>query len=202
MAEYASNSEKSKRAVEEIKERPTKVTKGVAKSKKKGEIQKFRENYFATDMNKIKEYIFLDVLIPSIKKAISDIVTNGIEMLLYGEIKHTSKGTPAGKVSYSSYYAGGHNAKKDPTPARVGSGFNYDDIIFENRGDAESVLSAMEETIERYGFVSILDMYDLADVSTNNHTLGKYGWTDLREAKTVFSKGYYMIQLPKAEPLK
>lgn len=201
MAEYASNSEKSKKAAEESEKRLTKVTKGATKQKKKGEMQKLKESCFSADMAKIKEYIFLDVLVPSFKKAISDIVTNGIEMILYGEVKHTSKGTPAGKVSYSSYYAGGAN-KKEHAPVRAGSGFNYDDIVFENRGDAESVLSAMEETIERYGFVSVLDMYDLADVSTNNHTLGKYGWTDLHEAKTVFSQGNYMIKLPKVEPLK
>lgn len=201
MAEYASNSEKSKRAAEEPEKRLTKVTKGAAKSKKKSGVQKAIENNFSTDLSKINEYIWLDVLIPSLKKAISDIVTNGIEMILYGEVRHDRKGTPAGKVSYSSYYAGG-GAKKEHGPVRAGSGFNYDDIVFENRGDAESVLSAMEETIERYGFVSVLDMYDLADVSTNNHTLGKYGWTDLHDAKTVFSQGNYMIKLPKVEPLK
>lgn len=202
MAEYASNSDKSKQAAEEQEKRLTKVTKGVTKSKKKSEVRRTIENNFHTDLSRINEYIFADVLIPSLKKAISDIVTNGIEMILYGEIKHDRKGTPAGKVSYTSYYAGGSSAKKEPGPVRAGSGFNYDDIVFENRGDAESVLAAMQETIERYGFVSVLDMYDLADVSTNNHTLGKYGWTDLRDAKTVFSQGNYMIRLPKVEPLR
>ena len=200
MEEYVPNSRKSKETSEKPEKRLEKVTKGVTKSKKKGEMQKVKDIFIADDMSKIKDYVLMEVLVPTIKRAISDIVSNGIDMILYGEAKHDRKSTPAGNVSYASYYAG-RGDKKDRIAAKASSAISYDDISFENRGDAETVLSAMEDSIERYGFVSILDMFDLADVSTSNYALGKYGWRDLHEAKTVFVRGEYMIKLPKPEPL-
>lgn len=52
---------------------------------KKSEMQKFADVFISEDVNNVKSYIVMDVLVPAIKKAISDIVTNGIDMILYGE---------------------------------------------------------------------------------------------------------------------
>mgnify|MGYP003299575656 CR=1 FL=1 len=201
MEEYPSNSHKSKETEGQPEKRLEKVVSGQTKSKKKGEMRKLRDSFISEDAPKLKEYVILDVLIPAIKKAISDIVTNGVDMILYGETRHDRKTVNGSKVSYSSYYVGGNKEEKRDR-SRVRDGFDYDDILFAHRGDAEVVLSAMEDTIDRYGFVSVLDMYDLADVSTSNYTLGNYGWKGLRGAKTVPASGGYVIKLPKPEPLK
>ena len=52
--------------------------------KKKGEMKKFTDIFISEDVGSVKSYILMDVLVPAIKKAISDIVTNGIDMILYG----------------------------------------------------------------------------------------------------------------------
>ena len=201
MEEYPSNSIKEKSDKPERK--LERVTTGVAKTKKKGEMRKVKDVFISEDVNKIKSYVLLDVLVPAIKKAISDIVTNGIDMILYGEARYDRRSnTPGAKVSYSSYYVSGNNNDKRDYNRPRNTGFDYDDLVFASRGDAEAVLSAMEDAIERYGFVSILDMYDLAEVSTSNYTLGNYGWKNLRNSKTVPVRDGYVIKLPKAEPLK
>ena len=80
MEEYKPNSHKSKEdqkgAVSEKK--VEKVIAGTVKSKKKSEIRKFTDVFISEDIDNVKSYILLDVLIPAIKKAISDVVTNGI----------------------------------------------------------------------------------------------------------------------------
>lgn len=202
MEEYANNSNKSReKSGDSEKKKLDKVITGTAKTKKKNEIQRFKDVLISEDANNVKSYILLDVLIPALKKAISDIVTNGIDMILYGESGRTRKNNSTSRVSYSSCYRPENNRRDSYSAARRG-GFDYDNIIFETRGDAESVLDTMNEIISKYGLISILDLYDLADISTSNYMLDKYGWTDISGATPVRVRDGYVLKLPKAVPLK
>lgn len=202
MEEYKSNSHKAREARKETlpEKKVEKVISGTAKSKKKNELKKFADVFISEDANNVKSYILLDVLVPAVKKAISDIVTNGIDMILYGESGRTKKNSTASKISYRSYYEKENN-RRDYTNQRARSGFDYDEIIFENRGDAEAVLDAMNEIISQYNVVSVLDLYDLADVSTDNYTAKNYGWTDISGCKAVRVNDGYVLKLPRALPL-
>lgn len=203
MEEYGPNSHKSKEeqnAAALPEKKVGKVISGSAKSKKKGEMQKFADVFISEDVNNVKSYILMDVLVPAIKKAISDIVTNGIDMILYGETGRTRKGSNATKVSYGKFYDRESDRRREyRASSRIG--YDYDDIIFETRGDAESVLDAMNDIISQYGVVSVGDLYDLADVSTDNYNVNKYGWTDISGCKPVRVRDGYILKLPKALPL-
>lgn len=201
MAEYKPNSHKSKEDQKGTvpEKKVEKVITGTAKSKKKSEIQKVTDVFISEDVNNVKSYILLDVLVPAIKKAISDIVTNGIDMILYGETGKTKSNSNASKVSYRSYYDR-ENDRRDYSSARTKTGYNYDDITLDNRGEAEDVLSRMDELISTYGLVSVADLYDLVGI-TGNYTDNKYGWTDIRSAQVVRIRDGYLIKLPKALPL-
>lgn len=200
MEEYPSNSIKEK--TDKPAKKLEKVTTGVVKSQKKTEGQKFKEAFMAEITSNVKHYTSPEVLVPSIKNAIWDLATFVLNMALYGEGRRDRRSNvPGAKVSYTSFYQS-NDSKRDYTKPRPTSGFDYDDLVFVSRGDAEAVLSAMEDAIDRYGFVSILDMYDLAEVSTSNYTLGNYGWKNLRNSQTVPVNGGYILKLPKAEPLK
>lgn len=196
MEEYKSNSHKLKEEQKEFtKKRIEKVTSGRVETKKKSEIQKFANVFVSEDIDNVKSYILVDVLIPSIKKAISDIVTNGIDMILYGESK---KNSTASKISYQKYYDGG---KKEYHKAKTITSYEYDELLFETRGDAESVLDAMNDIIEQYEVVSVADLYDLANVSINNYAANKYGWTDVAGCRAVRVSNGYILKLPKPTPL-
>lgn len=201
MEEYKPNSHKYKEDQNRSspEKKVEKVIAGTVKSKKKSEIRKFTDVFISEDINNVKSYILLDVLIPAIKKAISDIVTNGIDMILYGETGKTKSNSIASKVSYRSYYDG-RNDRRDYSAIRTKISYNYDDIIFDNRGEAEDVLSRMDELISTYGLVSVADLYDLVGV-TGNYTDNKYGWTNIRSASVIRVRDGYMLKLPKALPL-
>lgn len=203
MEEYAPNSYKSKEEQKTFsppaEKKVEKVINGSAKSKKKGEMQKFADVFISEDVGNVKSYIFTEVLVPAIKKAISDVVTNGIDMILYGEAGRSKKNSTTTKVSYGKYYNSEQEKRSGYRPAR--GGYDYDEILFETRGDAETVLDAMNEIISQYGVVSVGDLYDLADVSTNNYTVNKYGWTDIRGCKAKRVRDGYVLELPKAMPI-
>jgi hypothetical protein len=205
MSEYKANSHKSKEeqkqqveVVEKKKIQP--VAKG--KTKKKSEVKKFADIFVAEDVTSVKNYIINDVLIPAAKKAISDIVTNGIDMLLYGEAKGRSRDRDrnSSRVSYTKYYERGRESERDydrRTTRR--SVYDYDDIILDTRGEAEEVLNRMDDLIDAYGMVSVADLYDLVGIS-GNYTDNKYGWTNLRNATVQRVRDGYLLKLPKALP--
>ena len=202
MEEYPSNSNKVKEAKRQqalTEKKVEKVITGTAKTRKKSEIRKFTDVFISEDVNNVKSYILMDVLVPAIKKAISDIVTNGVDMILYGEAGFNKKRSTVSKISYNKMF-------DDPRSSRIHSergrtGLDYDELIFDSRGDAEAVLSALEDIIAQFGVASVGDLYDLAQVSTTNYAINKYGWSDLRSAEVIRARDGYMIKLPRALPL-
>ena len=201
MSEYQPNSYKSKeeKKHEVVEKRVEKVVKGKAKTKK-NEVRRITDLFISEDAGNVKSYIFMDVLVPAIKKAISDIVTDGISMILYGETGgRKSSSRSSNKVSYRSYYDERRDGRRD-NDVRARTRFDYDDIVFETRGEAELVREQMVEMIDRYGFVTVADMYDMADL-TSPYTSNKYGWTNIRSAEAVRIRDGYILKLPKAMPI-
>lgn len=196
MEEYKSNSHKSRAEAAKREHKVEKIVTGTVKSKKKSGLHKITDIFISEDASNVKTYIFMDVLVPAIKKAISDIVTNGIEMMLYGETGR-KKTSNASRISYRDYY------KDDRYPkdrSSIKNGYDYNDVILDNRGEAEDVLSRMDELIETYGLVSVADFYDLVGI-TGIWTDNNYGWTDIRSANVIRVRDGYMIKLPRALPL-
>lgn len=195
---YKPNSFKSKEeaAEQERTKRVEKVVTGNVKTKKKSELKKLSDVFIAEDMSNVGNYIVMDVLIPAFKKAVSDIVTNGIDMLLYGSNGRTKKPGNSHYVSYDKM------SKRDdrPVESRVRTGYDHREVILDSRGEAEEVLTQMEACIDTYGTVTVADMFDLIGVSSQ-YTDQKYGWTNLRNAKIVRVRDGYLLDMPKALPI-
>lgn len=194
MEDYKSNSYKSKEAQKEPvpEKKVEKVISGSAKSKKKSGLQKISNVFIPEDVENVKSYIFEDIIVPAVK----DIILDAVRAFL-GVEKRSGRNSTASKVAYRSYYE--KENRRDYT-SRTRAGYDYDDIILDNRGEAEEVLARMDELIATYGLVSVADFYDLVGV-TGNYTDNKYGWTDIRNASVIRVRDGYMIKLPKALPL-
>lgn len=198
---YKAKSEQKNAEKETIeKKKVEKVITGSAKTKK-NELRKLTDVFISEDVKNVKEYVFMDVLIPAIKKAIVDIVTDGVNMIFYGGNAHRGgSGSSASKISYNRYYD--RKDERRPNDShRTLSGYSYDDVTLESRAEAEEVLTRMSELIDTYGEVSVADLYDLVGV-TCEYTDNRYGWTSVSSAKVVRTRdGRYLIDLPKALPL-
>lgn len=197
MEEYTPNSHKFKAEIAE-KKKVEKVVKGKVGTRKKTGVRKLTDIFVSEDAANVKSYILMDVLIPSVKKAVSDIVTNGIDMILYGESGRTKKTSPSSKISYRSYYERDDERYRESRKAKTG--YSYDEIVLETRGEAEEVLTRMDELIETYGMVSVADLYDLVGI-TCNYTDNKYGWTSIRNAEPVRIRDGYMLKLSRPIPI-
>lgn len=201
MTEYQPNSHRSRESQTTdapAERRVEKVVKGKVQTREnKG--RKLTDIFISEDVSNVKSYIFMDVLVPAIKKAISDIVTDGIDMVLYGGTGRSKKSSSGSKVSYRSYYDDRPDRRESSSYSNR-TRFDYDDILFDSRVEAEKVYREMQEVIERYGYCSVADMYDMAGF-TPPFTANKFGWTSVRNAEIVRVRGGdYVIKLPKITP--
>lgn len=104
--EYPSNSKKAAAAPAVQEERKNvKIVTGPVKVRKKSEVKKLADVFISEDAGKVKNYIFMDVLIPAVKKAISDIIINGVDMILYGESGRSRRSSRMERSSYRDYSA-------------------------------------------------------------------------------------------------
>lgn len=182
------------------KKKVNKVVNG--KIKKKTKADKLADDLIAQNMTSVVSDIFTEVLLPSFKNMISDAVKAGIDRLLYGDSSYrtNSNSTPASKISYNKYYTE-QSARKPDVPVRTRETYDYNNIVFNSRGDAEAVLMSMDELISQYDVVRVADLYDLAGI-TGEYTDYRYGWTDIRSARVERVRDGYIIRMPKALPLE
>lgn len=185
--EQAANAKKDEKRVE-------KVVTGKVITKKEGFFTKMFKGFISEDAKDVKSYVFGDVLIPAIKKAISDIVTDGIDIILYGESRSKRGRSTADRVSYRNYYDRSDSYRR-PTPSY--NDYSYDNIILETRGEAEEVLARMDELMDTYGLVRVADLKDLVGI-TGTYTDNKYGWTNIRSAEVVRVRDGFTIKMPRA----
>ena len=201
MENYKPNSIRSKKEeTAEERKKVEKVVSGAVTTRKKTGVRKLADVFITEDIHNVKNYIIMDVLIPTIRDAIEDIVTKGIRMVLRGEASARSGHTRADTVSYRKYYDE-KRGTASTTRSEPRTLYSYKDLVVETRPEAEEVLAKMQELIDEYGSVSVLDLYDLCG-ETASHTDNNYGWYDLRNARAVRIREGYVFDLPKVMPLR
>ena len=137
-------------------------------------------------------HIFMDVLVPSIKKALSDIVKDGIDMILYGD-KRSGNRSNSSRGSYRDYSSGSGRRENNRSTR---TNYDFADLVYDTRSEAESVLASMDEIMDTYNVVTVADMYDLSGV-TCNYTDNKYGWMNISNAQVIHGRDGYIIKMPR-----
>lgn len=166
MEEYTSNSNKSKEKKYDTgtDKKIEKIVSGSVKTKKKNKLAGV---FIPDDVDNVKSYIIEDIVVPAVK----DVILDAVRAFL-GVNGSSGKKTSASKVSYRKYYES--NNRREYEASRLRNNYEFDDIILDNRGEAEEVLMRMNELIATYGLVSVADFYDLVGV-TGNYTDNNYG---------------------------
>lgn len=201
MEDYKPNSHRFKEQQKEQEEKKVaKVIDGNARLRKKSGASKLADILVAEDINTVKNSLFSDILVPALKKVISDVVTNGIDMILYGSTGASRPKGPGSTISYSKYYEQPKARTTRSHPVSLAT-YNYDEVEIQTRAKAETVLMQMDEIVDTYGFVKVADLYELAGIS-GNYTGYNYGWDNIRSASVVrLPNGWYTIKLPRAKPI-
>ena len=172
-----------------------KIITGKVVTRKKSIIEKTIDMFLPEGKTSLKDMIIEDIIVPTTKNIIADIVNS----VLFGEAgRSRSSGSSRSRVSYSRYY-NKDDSRRDTRPTRSFSD-SYDDIILENRGEAELVIDRMREYIDSYGIVTVAELYEFIGV-TKDYTTRNYGWTNLDSARVNRIRDGYLLVLPQAMPI-
>ena len=168
--------------MEEEKRKVRQVASG--KIRKKTLAEKAGDAFFSEDTRTVKEYLFWEVLIPTLKNGIADLFIGGIEMALFGSTRGSRSSSRGGDkhVNYSSF---SRDDRRSSVSRRVDRSsrddrYDYSNIILDSRAEAEEVILNMEELVSKYGDATVADLNSLVGI-TGKHTDNKWGWTDSRD---------------------
>lgn len=203
---YSSNSQKSRQPEPEQEVRVANpVISGVAVERKEPLRKKFLQAYAGDSAQSVGQYLLMDVVVPGTKNIISDLVTQGINRLLYGSNRPAgARGVVGQAQSYGKFFNGGGGQQSQPTPTQMSqqarTNHAFGEIILQTRGDAELVIESLRELIEQYGNAKVQNLYSLVGISSD-FTDQKYGWTNLTRASVIPVREGYLLDLPRPEVL-
>lgn len=186
MEAFPANSRKVKAPVSKREEKPKieKVIEGEVVRRKKPLGKRIAETFGATDMKSVGGFVLIDVLVPAAKDMVADAISQGIERMLFGDVRSTSRRphkqySNNGYVSYNSYKS---SQQKQSSPSRrARASHDFDEIILETRVEAEEVIDRLFDLISKYEAATVADLYELVGVQ-GSYTDDKWGWVDIRGA--------------------
>ena len=185
---------------------------------KRSGISKFVNTFIKGDMTSVVGHLVDDILIPSAFETINDMGHNLVDgmMGMGADSKSSKKGYYSRKKGHTSYDKISSGKSSKSSISRSGSrrrSLQFDDILFDERRDAEEVLAMLRSDLEEndWGTVSVSDFYDKyeevtdVEIRPRDFTEEKYGWEDLDDARVVAvrtSEGrQWYIDFPRAESL-
>ena len=180
------------------------VTNSIRKKKPLG--TRFKETFLSEESDSVGSYIFWDILVPSAKETVSDLVTGAINILLFGD---ASSGPSRKRNGSRRSIRGGFTDYTSSTISRKSEDDRkygrrskrcIDDFILPDRQTAQRVLEDMKDLIADYGQCSVADYYDF--INQNWEATDKYwGWTDLSGVRPRAVRGGCILDLPDLEQL-
>lgn len=164
-------------------------------STKKPLGKKISDTFLTEDVKDVKKWIITDVLIPEAKNIILDFLS----MMFFGEATSRSGGSKSRRkrndyVDYRSSYGRNNNRRSMEDRYDSDERVDFRNIILRNRDDAEAVVDAMRDRIDKTGSVSVADLLDLIDVP-GRYTDNNYGWDDERDIGIRRVSSGYLIDV-------
>ena len=178
-----------------------KIVEGNVSKKKTSFTGKIVDNIFSEDIRDVKSYLFWDVFIPGVKNFCWSMLSSTVDSM-FGKTGVKAISNFSGNVRSKVNYHGVSSNTSISRETRPLNAFDFDNITFEDYGEAQMVLDTMIAIINEYQLVKVSDLYDLAGI-TWPYTYENYGWTNLDRASINRSRnGEYVIVFPKAVAIR
>lgn len=212
MDNYPSNSRQAK-AHEDPETEPKKietVVTGEVTRRKKPLTKRLAETFIGGDLGSVTDYVVMQVLIPAAKDMVADAFSQGIDRVLFGDSRPSSRrpgrsiGGQNGYISYNKMSGSRETVRSglnefQRRPERSSSR-DFDEIILATRAEADEVVERLFDLVDQYQQATVADLLELVGV-TSNHVDHKWGWTNMQGSGVSKVRGGYLLDLPKPEPI-
>lgn len=184
--------------------RPKITPVGQARRKEKSLGARIAETFTGDDVQSVGNYVLFDVVIPAAKAMLQDVVSEGIQRLLFGDSRRrnvSNSRSTASYTSYNRYYDREPRQREEPRMSqRARANHDFDEIILEDRMTADAVLDSISELVDRYDSATVADLYDLVGFNSSPADI-KWGWTSMAGMSVLRDRSGYILNLPKPVPL-
>lgn len=178
--------------------------------------KKIKEMFFNHDGQTVGEYLREDIILPTIRGLVYDIVVGGAQRSLFpeglgprrGGVNNRFGGPATGRVNYGAFSqqpVGGaprNDPRGAPMSPRGRATHDFSEILIPSRPEAEMILEQLFAYLEQYQQVSVAELLECAGISSN-FVDRAWGWTDLRGSRIEpLRNGYYVLDLPPTVQLE
>jgi hypothetical protein len=206
-SEFPSNTNKEKVNRQEPK-KVERVVESEVIRRKKPLGKRLTETFVGGDARSVWSFVALDVLVPAAKDMLADAVSQGVERMIFGEARSTSRrtGRRPGEsyIAYNRYASGNRDRRDDPRDRslsrRARAAHDFDEIILNTRVEADEVIDRLFDLVAKYETATVADLYDLVGIQ-GSYVDDKWGWSDIRGAGVTRVRNGYLLDLPRPEPL-
>jgi hypothetical protein len=165
--------------------------------------RKIAETFLGDYAKSALNHALVDVIIPQAKGMMVDAGNEALNRIFYGSAgngrrtnvnDNRTRGT-----AYNRMYVpanGGSQASEDRRTPVQGAGYQLQEIILGDRGDAEEILDGMLAIVSQYGTVSVSELKEMLGV-TGEFTDQKWGWKNLGSTKVTRVHEGYLLDLPR-----
>lgn len=172
-----------------------------AKVKKETFRSKLKRAFFGDNVENVGDYMFFDVGVPAFKATISDMIGNGIEVLLFGEARgrRRDRGTDYARVSRDSRDRRDRDHyDRDRGDNRVVS---YRDLFFEDKADAQRFVADIYDYVKDYGRISVSVYMSIGGLTSTSWDDNHKGWykEDLANLGLIRTRYGWEIDVPRPQ---
>lgn len=216
MTDYQNNSNKAKGGndPQQPEKKIERITSSQVIVRKKGPWRTFKSLIIEADMSSVGRFVWLDLLVPTIKNVIVDTAEQGIKRLVYGDLRASYRPTlPSssmgigrqGLTTYTPYNQASLPMRaQDPRtmqglPSRTVAA-DARGYIISSKEDAEDVLTMLATVIDRYEVVTVADLHEMLGLPSN-HVDHRWGWIDVRNAQIRQVREGWILELPRPEEI-
>ena len=185
-----------------------KIVHGTVTKQKESHLSSIAKTFLGGDPKDVVKSVYHDILGPQIKDMFYDVWTGGMSRLLYSDGQTPGTRTRFGsRPSYTAYDRMYNNrqrtaeAPSQRTRVPDTSAKPFENVVLEDKRDAEEVLSSMNDYIEQYQNVRVSDLYDLVGI-TSTYVDRSWGWSDLRGSSVQRVREGWLINLPSPEVIR
>lgn len=151
--------------------------------------------------------VFFDVVAPMARDMLYESLERTLRGMILGDEgpRSNSGNRNGGYSNYQKHYpsTSSNNYRREETRfSRPRGGYGYDDVVFETKDNADSVLEWMYDVLEDTGEVSVAHLLEETEQS-HTHIDYKWGWTSLRGSDVLRLRdgSGWIIKLPRPQSL-
>lgn len=177
-----------------------------AKPKKKKFGVKLKEAMFSEDIGNgsVTEYVFFKILIPSVKRVLSEMANTAVNMILGLDPKTRTVNANTHTANASTYRDRNYYRPNNDIPSyrrrNALSEFEWDEDV------ARDIYNQISDLIDQYGDCSIADVYSIMDMGEQIRSTDRnWGWTNTKYIDVVPVDrlgNRWIIDLPEARALR